>query len=100
MFSVIKFTLIYFSVSSHIMRYFLPFFFCLFVSVQLQVEAKRRGGGNRDRAFETHRPGGIGPQQDAWGDEDDENEYNEADVPATQPQLLTPRQETEKQIDR
>ena len=78
-------------------RFLLLFFVSLLLS--LQTEAKRRGGGNRGRAFEANRPAGIGAQEDAWGD--DEDDYNEVESPATQAQPPTSKQpEPTRQIER
>ncbi|KAI6174648.1 Glycine receptor subunit alphaZ1 [Aphelenchoides bicaudatus] len=72
---------------------FLLLFLTFFTS---KSEAKRRGGNNRDRAFEAHRPGGIGAQQDVWDDDDD---YNEVQSPATKAQIPTPVQSTNRQLE-
>lgn len=52
-------------------------FFLLLFLFQSAAEAKRRGGGNRDRGFESNRPSGIGA--DPWEDDDDD----ELDSPTT-----------------
>lgn len=45
-------------------------FFLLLFLFQSAAEARRKGGGNRDRGFESNRPNGIGV--DPWEEDDEE----------------------------